>query len=169
MEMAMSILIVAALQAAAPPHRPPDLFDQLEGEWVCRQEMLASGPVWRTEIWWSQEDDSVAGRILIAQRRPPSGEAMHPDFTLHFSRTGRTPRLTWRPAEGRPVSYRLARNSRQEMVFERVGNGSPRVIAYRIDGTRLEVMHGLAEGGTRRWSYQRQGDHRPAVNCDGRR
>ncbi len=166
--MAMSILIAAALQAVQPGQRPRDLFDLLEGEWVCREEMLASGPVWRTEIWWSQEDDSVGGRIL-ASRLPVSGEPFHPDFTLNFSRRGRTPRLTYQPAEGRPVYFRLARASQQEMVFESVGNGSPRIIAYRIDGTRLEVMHGLAEGGTHRWLYQRQGDHRPAVNCDSRR
>ena len=166
--MAIAALIAMALQAAATGEPPRDLFDLLEGEWICRQEMLASGPLWRTEIWWSQEDDSVAGRIQIASRRLASGEAMRPDFTLVFSRRGRVPRLTYRPAEGRPVHYRLVRTTRQEAVLESVGNGSPRIITYRLNGVRLEVMHGLAEGGTRRWLYQRPEAGSAIVGCDGR-
>ncbi len=91
--MMLSMLLALALQGTLPPPPPRDLFDRLEGEWICRQEMLASGQLWRTEIWWSQEDGSAAGRIMIASRRLASGEAMHPDIDMLFSR-----RVTGGPA-----------------------------------------------------------------------
>ena len=167
--MMLSMLLALALQGTLPPPPPRDLFDRLEGEWICRQEMLASGPLWRTEIWWSQEDGSAAGRIMIASRRLASGEAMHPDIDMLFSRRGRGPRLTYQPAEGRPVRYRLARRSRLEAAFQAIGHGSPRIISYRLNGQRLEVRHILAGGGTQRWFYQRPGLHQGIGGCDGRR
>jgi hypothetical protein len=167
--MTIAFLIAAALQAAQPAQRPPDLFDLLEGEWVCRQEMAASGPVIRRELWRGQEDGSVAGAIYTMPRGT-DGMEPPPETGLVFSRQGRTPRLTWRPAGERPVYYRLARGTREEAVFEAVGNGTPRIISYRlVAGQRLEVMHGLANGSSTRWTYNRR-DMRSAIpRCDGRR
>ncbi|HTU09662.1 MAG TPA: hypothetical protein VMG08_02090 [Allosphingosinicella sp.] len=164
--MTIIALIATALQAAQPLQRPPDLFDLLEGEWACRQEMLAGGPVFRRERWRSQEDGRVVGEIRSVPPRA-DGTALPPEAELVFSRQGRVPRLTYRPAGGRPVYYRLARGTRDEAVFEAVGNGSPRIISYRVGALqRLEVMHGLANGGSRRWTYRPQGMRSAVPRCD---
>lgn len=167
--MTIAFLIAAALQAVQPIERPADLFDLLEGEWVCREEMRAAGPAFRRERWRSQEDGSVAGAILSAPRGA-DGMDPQPDARLDFSRRGRTPRLSWRTGDARPVYYRLARGTREEAVFEAVGNGTPRIIGYRlISGGRLEVMHGLADGSSRRWTHQPAGLATAVIRCDGRR
>jgi hypothetical protein len=169
--MIISVLIGLALQSAEPPaqplQRPQDLFDLIEEEWGCRESMGGGRGV-RRERWRSQEDGRVVGEIRTYPPRS-DGTELPPEAELVFSRRGGTPRLTWRPADGRPVYYRLARGTRDEAVFEAVGNGSPRIISYRFaQGGRLEVMHGLANGGSRRWTYRRTGIRSALPYCESR-
>lgn len=166
--MSMFALIALVMQAAQPVQRPPDLFDGLEGEWVCRQVSATGEGVFRSERWRSREDGSAVGEISSIRARAEGAEGM-PEAELVFSRRGRTPRLSYREAGGRIVQYRLARGTRDEAVFEAVGNGTPRIISYRrSQGRRLEVMHGLANGGSRRWTYRPAGMRSAAPRCDGR-
>jgi hypothetical protein len=169
MQMLSLSLVALALQAARPMPEPPRALDLLEGEWVCRAEWMAGGPVWRSESWHHEDDGRLTGTIRTGLRRAGSGE-MAITAELVISGRGRSLRLTYRPAGGAPVRYRLVRETQQEAVFESTGNGSPRIITYRDSGfRRLDVMHALTNGSSRRWSYQPQGMHTPAIDCDGRR
>lgn len=166
--MAMSVLIAMALQAAQPAPGPPSVLDLLEGEWICRVEWLAGGPVWRTETWRRDGEGRLTGIIRSGQRRAGGPDAGQ-EAELVISGRGRATRLTYRPADGAAVRYRLVRNERQEAVFETT-TGSPRIISYRYSGgRRLDVMHGLENGSSRRWSYQPPGMHTAIIGCDGRR
>lgn len=167
MNMPTSILLALALQGTLPPPPPRDLFDLLEGDWVCRQAMLAGGPVYRRESWRSREDGDASGQIRSFPPRA-SGTESPPEVELLFSRRGRGRRLTYGLTNGAPVRYRLARATLQEAVFEAVGSGSPRIISYRlVSDQRLEVMHGEANGSVRRWTYQLSGRHGATIGCDG--
>ena len=168
--MLTSILVALALQEGTlPPPPPRDLFDVLEGEWVCRQAMLAGGPVFRRESWRSREDGDTTGQIRSFPPRA-SGTETAPEEELRVSRRGSSLRLAYGSTRGRLVHYRLARATLQEAVFEAIRSGSPRIISYRlISGGRLEVMHGLENGSSRRWTYQQAGAHNAIISCDGRR
>jgi hypothetical protein len=167
--MTIATLIAAALQAVSPAQGPASMLDLLEGEWICRQEVLADGPVWRSETWRTQEDGRLVGIVHTVMRRAGS-EDIRQEAELVISRRGRTPRLTYRVADRRPVHYRLVRDARQEAVFESVGSGSPRIISFRDSGfRRLEIMYGLENGSSQRWSYQPRAMHTAIIPCDGRR
>ena len=162
-------LVALALQAAQPTRGPPSALDLLEGEWICRAEWMASGPVWHSESWRREGDGRLTGTIRTGLRRAGRDE-MAMAAELVISGRGRSLRLIYRPAGGAPVRYRLVRETQQEAVFESTGNGSPRIITYRDSGfRRLDVMHALTDGSSRRWSYQPPGMHMPAINCDGHR
>lgn len=170
MIMLTSFLAALALQdGTLPPPQPRDLFDVLEGEWVCRQAMLGGGPVFRRERWRGREDGDASGQIRSFPPRA-SGTESPPEEELLVSRRDRALRLTYGLTRGRLVHYRLARATLQEAVFEAIRSGSPRIISYRlIPGGRLEVMHGLENGSSRRWTYQQAGAHNAIISCDGRR
>jgi hypothetical protein len=141
--MVQSILIAIALQAAPAAPGPASVLDLLEGEWICRVEWLAGGPVWRTETWRRDAEGRLTGLIHSGLSRA-GGPAPAQEAELVISGRGRAMRLTYRPADGATVRYRLVRNERWEAVFESIGSGSPRIISYRsADGLRLDVMHGL--------------------------
>ena len=128
--MTLWMLIGLALQPVSP-EPPRDLFDQLEGEWVCRQAMLAGGPVFRRESWQGREDGDAQGQI---RSFPPghNGTERPPEVAMLYQRRGRTPRFMYDLTNGRSVRYRLRRGTLQEAVFEAAGNGSPRIISYRL-------------------------------------
>lgn len=155
------------LQGTLPPPEPRDLFDLLEGEWICRQAMLAGGPVYRRESWYSREDGDTGGAI---RSFPPgrSGTERPPEFRLFYLRGRHSPRLMLETGGRDRIRYRLARATMREAVFEALGNGSPRIISYRLtDGQRLDVMHGLADGSSRRWTFRQPGAGRPVIGCNG--
>jgi hypothetical protein len=103
----------------------------------------ARGPVWRTETWRRDAEGRLTGLIHSGLSRA-GGPAPAQEAELVISGRGRAMRLTYRPADGATVRYRLVRNERWEAVFESIGSGSPRIISYRsADGLRLDVMHGL--------------------------
>jgi hypothetical protein len=165
----MSVLIAMALQAAQPAEGPPSVLDLLEGEWICRVEWLAGGPVWRTETWRRDGEGRLTGLIHSGLSRA-GGPEPGQEAELVISGRGRATRLTYRAADGAASRYRLVRNERQEAVFESMGSGSPRIISYRYSGgRRLDVMHGLASGSSRRWSYEPPGMRTAIIGCDGRR
>jgi len=166
--MTLWMLIGLALQPVQPGEPPRDLFDLLEGEWICRQAMLAGGPVFRRESWQGREDGDAQGQI---RSFPPgaNGTERPPEVAMHYERRGRASRFIYDLTNGRPVRYRLARGTLQEAVFEAVRNGSPRIISYRLlPGPRLEVMYGLENGSSRRWTFQRPGAREAIIGCDGR-
>jgi hypothetical protein len=170
--MSMAVLIALALQGTLPDPPPRDLFDLLEGEWVCRQAMLAGGPVYRRETWRGREDGDASGQLRSFPPRA-SGTESPPEVELLYQRGRRTPRLAYSSPAGvwnGAVYYRVARSTPREVVFERTRNGTPRIISYRLTAAdRLEVMHGLENGGSRRWTYQRRGAGDAIIGCDGRR
>ena len=67
-------LVALALQAARPMPEPPRALDLLEGEWVCRAESMAGGPVWRSESWRHEDDGRLTGTIRTGLRRGGSDE-----------------------------------------------------------------------------------------------
>jgi hypothetical protein len=168
----LTILLAFTVQGTLPAEPPRDMFDLLEGEWICRQAVLAGGPVFRRESWRGREDGDASGQIRSYPPRA-SGTESPPEVELIYLRGRRAPRLGYASPAGdrnRTAYYRLARGTAREAVFERIGSGTPRIVSYRLAGNdRLEVMHGLENGSTQRWTYQRPGARDAAIGCDGRR
>ena len=161
--MAIFWALALTLQGAGP-----SVLDVLPDEWVC-EEGRRLGPTWRHESWRRDGEGRLTG--TIETRRTTAGpQVIRQEAQLTISGRGRRTRLTYRAEDGRTMHYRLARNERMEAVFESIGDGSPRVISYRYDdGFReLEVLHGLANGSSRRWVY-RASSHMAPGTCDGRR
>src|ERR1700741_5675091 len=98
--MAMSILVLAAaLQAAQPAQGPPGVLDLLEEEWVCREEWLAGGPLWRTETWRTDEEGRLIGTIETSQTAagPP---VRRQEAEMVMRGRGRGFRVNYRPGGG---------------------------------------------------------------------
>lgn len=164
--MAISMLIAAVLQAA--PLQPPGVLSLLAGEWVCLAGMADSRPVWRSETWRRGSNGTLVGLAsATTELGNPLDVVPQADLTISGN-GGQSIRLTY-GADGRVGRYRLVRDEHEEAVFERVGSGSPRRIAYRLNGQHLEVIHVLADGGSRRWFYQRPGITQGIGGCDDRR
>lgn len=130
--------LLAAAQGVEPLH-PAYLW--LERDWVCREEVLASGPVWRF-MHIRREGEALVGRIGT---RAPRGRSQH-EASLRITGRGDTARLVYTGPDGVPIIYRLLSSGHEGELFESQAGGTTRRIRFGSEQFRMVFTMSEGEG-----------------------
>lgn len=136
----------------------------LAGEWICREEMLAGGPVVRSETWTHDDWSGLTGGVRGGQAR--AGSTLSEISLTRIIDLGDGLTLSYSVPNGPVREYRAVETGDNLLVFEAEGDGAPRRISYRRTPYSLTVTHsGGAGGATRSWRYTRAGLHTGMSGC----
>jgi hypothetical protein len=159
--MTASLLLGLLAAGQAAPLHPA--YEWLIRDWVCREGMLASGPVWRfLEI--RREGDALVGRIGT---RFPGRRAPRIQASLRITGSGETARLVYTGPDGVPAEYRLRNSGHEGELFERQAGSSIRRI--RFDHQPFHMVFTMSEGEGRETASVHYYPDPPllAGRCDG--
>ena len=160
MSMPMPILIAAMLQAAAPLH---PAYEWLIRDWICREDVRASGPVWRfLEI--RREGEALVGRIGT---RGPGRRAPRIQASLRITGSGDTARLVYTGRDNVPVDYRLLSSGHEGELFESRARGLIRRIRFDNEPFRMVFTMSEGEGSGTAGTYYYPEPRFLAGRCDG--
>lgn len=164
--MAISALIgLAAAIALSDAGQAADAIPGwLTGQWVCREEMLASGPLVRSETWAYDDRTGLTGHVRGGLARSGSTLSDIAIARITDLRDGLT--LSYSVAGGPARDYRAVEINDNVLVFEAEGGGAPRRITYSRTPFSLTVTHSGGEGGaTGSWRYTRAGGRIGMAGC----
>ena len=164
--MAISALIglTVAISFADAGQTRAALPEWLTGEWVCREQMLAGGPLVRSESWARDDWHGLTGGVRGGLAR--AGSTLSEISLARIIDLGDGLTLSYSAASGPVREYRAVETGNDVLVFEAEGDGAPRRITYRRTAYSLTVTHSGAEGGeTRSWRYTRAGNHTGMSGC----
>ena len=159
--MAMSLLIMATLQAAQP-QPPRDPLDWLVRDWSCRAERPASGPVWR--VLAIERESGGLGGTIARERFSLGRRDTVPEARLRIH--GGILLLRYPPAFDVATEYRLVESARGSAVFETGARVVPQRIAFRLTPLGMTVTMAQRDGSlAASTSYYRPGLRMAAGGC----
>lgn len=164
--MAISALIglVAAITLSDRGQAADALPGWLAGQWVCREEMLASGPLVRSETWAFDDWSGLTGHVRGGLAR--GGSSLSEISLSRIIDPGEGLILSYSVAGGPVREFRAIEINDNVLAFEAEGGGAPRRITYRRTPFSLSVTHSGGEGGAARsWRYTRAGGRIGMAGC----
>jgi len=140
------------------------LPDWLTGDWACREEMLAGGPLWRTENWQRDDWSGLTGVVRGGQAR--AGSALAEIALARILDGGEGPILSHAVSGGPVREYRAVDVGARAIVFDAADGEMPERIAYQRGSFRLSVTYSRRDGReAQTWRFARAGIRAGAPDC----
>jgi hypothetical protein len=161
----MTLTMLMALAAMSGTAQAEDtLPGWLAGDWACRGQMLAGGPIWRSEIWERDDWSGLTGVVRGGQQR--AGSALAEISLARILDGGDGLVLSYSEGSGPVREFRAVEIGANAIVFQAGDGGTPGRIAYRRDPFSFTVTHSRRDGSdARTWRYARAGIHTGAPEC----
>ena len=164
--MAISALIglVAAITLSDRGQAADALPGWLAGQWVCREEMLASGPLVRSETWAFDDWSGLTGHVRGGLAR--GGSSLSEISLSRIIDPGEGLILSYSVAGGPVREFRAIEINDNVLAFEAEGGGAPGASPIGAPRSRSPSRTPAGEGGAARsWRYTRAGGRIGMAGC----
>ncbi len=161
--MTLTMLMALAAMSGAT-QAEGNLPGWLAGDWACRAQMLAGGPIWRSESWERDDWSGLTGVVRGGQQR--AGSTLSEISLARILDVGDGLVLSWSEGSGPVREFRAVETGENSILFQADDGGTPERIAYRRVSASLTVTHSRRNGrDARSWRYARVGIHTGAPEC----
>ncbi len=163
--MAISTLMTLAAAVLSGAGQPDAaLPDWLAGDWICREEMLAGGPLVRSETWARDDWSGLTGVARGGLAR--AGSTLSELSLARIIDLGEGLTMSYSAGSGPVLEFRTVETGDGVIVFETGDDRAPQRIAYRRGPFTLTVTHSRRDGGeAQSWRYARAGIHTGMPDC----